>query len=215
MARAAIDRLSAAPGGFAVMIEGGRIDHGGHENDAAALLFDQLSFDAALSVAADFAKSRSDTLLVVTTDHATGNPGLTFYTSECIKAFDRCTRLKRSFEWVRARLDAEATADARRRQLGPIVEEATGIGLSADELGLVARSIEGRLVDPFRAANGALLVLGSVLANHIGIAFASPEHTADFVEVTALGPGSEALAPMIRLTDLHGLVVDALGLPPV
>lgn len=213
MARAALDILVRAPGGFALMIEGGRVDHGGHDNDAGALLFNQLAFDEALAIAAGFARSRTDTLVVITTDHATANPGLTFYTSRGAKAFERCRHLKRSFEWIRATLNAEASMDARRRRLGPIVEEATGIGLSEDELALVARSIDGQRIDPFFAANGSFLVLGSVLANHLGVAFASPEHTADFVEVTASGPGSEALPPMIPITALHGLVVDALDLP--
>ncbi len=213
MARAALGILARAPDGFTLMIEGGRVDHGGHDNDAGALLFNQLAFDDALAVATAFARSRNDTLVIVTTDHATANPGLTFYTSRCIKAFERCGHLKRSFEWIRAALNAEASMDARQRRLGPIVEEATGVGLSEDELALVGQSIGGQRIDPFFAANGSLLVLGSVLANHLGVAFASPEHTADFVEVTAFGPGSGALPPMIPITALHGLVVDAMGLP--
>jgi alkaline phosphatase len=215
MTRAALSMLSESPGGFALMVEGGRVDHGAHENDAAAMLFDQLAFDAALGAAAEFAHQRDDTLLIVTTDHGTANPGLTFYGASGLRAFERCTKLKRSFEWVGAQLSAEGSMDAKRRRLGAVVEEATGVGLSADEQAHVLASMEGRAVDPFLSANGSLLVLGSVLANHLGIAFASPNHTSDFVEVTALGPGSEMLPPMIELTHLHRMVVAALGLPAV
>ncbi|MBI3086140.1 MAG: alkaline phosphatase, partial [candidate division NC10 bacterium] len=58
------------------MIEGGRIDHAAHRNDAAATIRDTLAFDEAVGVALDFQRRNPDTLLIVTADHETGGMAL-------------------------------------------------------------------------------------------------------------------------------------------
>jgi alkaline phosphatase len=55
-------------------------------------------------------------------------------------------------------------------------------------------------------------VLGSILANHFGVAFLSPNHTADHVEVTAFGPGSEAMPQFIDNIDIYTMASAAMGL---
>lgn len=54
------------------MIEGGRIDHAAHRNDAVAAIRDVLAFDDAVGVAMDFARRHPETLVLVTADHETG-----------------------------------------------------------------------------------------------------------------------------------------------
>jgi alkaline phosphatase len=61
---------------FILQVEGGRVDHGCHNCDAPAALRDMIAFDEALDVCLAFQKQFPDTLLVITTDHANGNPGL-------------------------------------------------------------------------------------------------------------------------------------------
>ena len=72
MSRAALGRLSQAPEGFFLMIEGARIDHAGHANDAAASVHDQIAFDDAIGVVMAFLEEHPDTLLMITTDHGCG-----------------------------------------------------------------------------------------------------------------------------------------------
>ena len=64
--------LSQNPKGFFAMIEGGRIDHAAHRNDAAATIRDTLAFDEAVGVVLEFQRTHPDTLLMVTADHETG-----------------------------------------------------------------------------------------------------------------------------------------------
>ncbi len=62
--------------GFFMMVEGGNIDHGGHENDACAILEEVNDFDNVVALAVAFYKAHPDeTLIVVTADHETS--GLT------------------------------------------------------------------------------------------------------------------------------------------
>lgn len=211
MTRAALARLDRAPDGFVIQIEGGRVDHAAHSNDAPAMLRDQLAFDDALDVVLDFMRDRDDTLLILTTDHANANPGLTVYGGAGRRGLEKLAAAARSYEWIDAqsrvgpdRVEADALAD--------FIQRATGVELRLNELAILRAALAGDPVDPYGPSNALWLVVGSLLANHFGIAFASGEHTSDFVEVTALGPGSNSLAPMTDLAGVHRVVVEALGL---
>ena len=69
MTTAAIDKLSGQPGGYYLMVEGGRIDHGHHEGKAAYALSEAQEFSNAIKAA--LAKvDLSDTLILVTADHS-------------------------------------------------------------------------------------------------------------------------------------------------
>ena len=68
----AIELLGSDPDGFFLMVEGGRIDHASHDNDYENAITETLSFDASVLVALNYASTRNDTLVIVTSDHETG-----------------------------------------------------------------------------------------------------------------------------------------------
>lgn len=242
MARVAIERLARLAEesgvGFALQIEGGRVDHAAHGNDAAALVRDQLAFDEAVGVAVDFARARGDTLVIVTTDHANANPGLTLYRTSASEGMKRLAAAQHSFEWIEQRLKKTETVPAEpdplaegvdkvveapdepidssekgtpARSLAGLVARATGLKLAPDDLSWLERSyVDRQRCDGFAPADKPEAVLGAILANHYGVAFMSTNHTADMVECVAVGPGAERLAPLIENTDLHGVMLEAL-----
>ncbi|MFA6568792.1 MAG: alkaline phosphatase [Victivallales bacterium] len=61
--------------GFFIMIEGGLIDRAGHGNNLEKNIGETVEFGNAVKTVLDWAKDRSDTLIIVTADHETG--GLT------------------------------------------------------------------------------------------------------------------------------------------
>lgn len=76
-AKAAMKALSEATKdsdkGFFLMIEGSRIDHAGHHNDAHAQVHEVLAYDKAFASVLDFIKNeKTETLMVSTSDHETG-----------------------------------------------------------------------------------------------------------------------------------------------
>lgn len=211
MTRAAIQRLARHADGFVLQVEGGRVDHAAHANDAGALIHDQMAFDDALGVAVEFAQARDDTLVIATTDHANANPGLTQYLRTGRRNFLRLAEWKHSFEWMNRRLaDTERTPEDHRRAIA----EATTIELNDDELATVMRWRSGEPVIPFQGLNRDHGPLGSVLANHNGISFISGNHTADHIEQTAYGPGAELMPPVCHLADIGPALAEALDLPP-
>jgi alkaline phosphatase len=222
MARAAITRLAKATEGrergFLLQIEGGRVDHAAHANDAAALISDQLAFDEALGVALEFARQRGgsagDTLIIVTTDHGNANPGLTIYGEAGEAGLRRLLKSRRSFEWILKRLEGLGDPAELADDLPQVVREASGVELLPEEVAWVRRRLAGRQpVNGFIEADTTESALGAVLANHFGVAFVSVNHTADLVDCVAWGPGAERLEPMIANTALHALICDAAGLP--
>lgn len=73
MTSKAIDILSANTSGYFLMVEGGRIDHALHGNNAKRVMEDTIAFDDAIKAALDKVKltdpTLANTLIVVTADH--------------------------------------------------------------------------------------------------------------------------------------------------
>lgn len=99
MTAAALRRLEGA-NHFVLQVEGARIDHACHNNDAAAALHDQVAFDEALDICVEFQKRVPDTLLVITTDHGNanlGHNGMGDLYSQSDKYFRNLSEMKSSF----------------------------------------------------------------------------------------------------------------------
>ena len=59
--------------GFFLMVEGSRIDHAGHHNDAAAQVHEVLAYDKAFTTVLEFLnKDKTEGVMVSTSDHETG-----------------------------------------------------------------------------------------------------------------------------------------------
>jgi len=71
-ALAALEVLDRDPDGFFLMIEGGRIDHGGHENNLVNVVQETLAFDDAIAEVVAWARARGNTTVLVTADHECG-----------------------------------------------------------------------------------------------------------------------------------------------
>ncbi|MDD3766929.1 MAG: alkaline phosphatase [Eubacteriales bacterium] len=76
MTSAAIRALDNEEEGFFLMVEGSKVDYGGHNNNIKEAVSEYLAFDAAFKVAVDYAKTRSDTIVVAVPDHDTGGLAL-------------------------------------------------------------------------------------------------------------------------------------------
>jgi len=74
-AKKAIELLDQNKKGFFLMIEGSKIDDGGHDNNQQYMIEEMLDFDRTIGEVLAFAKKDGETLVVVTADHETG--GLT------------------------------------------------------------------------------------------------------------------------------------------
>lgn len=83
------------PEGWVLMVEGSQIDWCGHDLDASCAISETLDFDAAVGNALVYARSREDTLVVVTADHETGGLAVIDpdYAEQFIKPLGGATRV--------------------------------------------------------------------------------------------------------------------------
>lgn len=73
MTAAALEHLGEGKSdGMFLMVEGSRIDHAGHMNDIQRNILETLEFDSAVRIVLDWAKTRPNTLVIVTADHECG-----------------------------------------------------------------------------------------------------------------------------------------------
>lgn len=203
---------------FIMQVEGGRVDHGAHMCDAVAALYDQIAFDEALDVCLDFQKRHPDTLLVITTDHPTGNPGLNglgtgYGFSSAL--FTNVQRVKRSFSEILKTLNVPGpdTPPLTKGQVAPPVaqdpkfiadtlREATDYQVSLEKAAVLAPYLAKKGKAQFTLMNSAVAQLGQLMANHLGIGWAGTTHCSDYVPLVATGPGAERFRGFILNTDV-------------
>ena len=204
MTSVALERLQGAKDGFFLVVEGARIDHAGHANDAAALIHDQLAFDDAVGTVRTFVEKNPETLLIITTDHGCGGiqmngvsadpkhgfgPGIYNATTA---SFLRVKGFKRSLEWMKqSRMNALSGSG-----LGEMWREYTGQAVDADQV----KSLQGL----------KLKATSELIKEFTGLGWTSANHTGELVEFCALGPGSHLFSPYLWNSEVHGLLLRAM-----
>ena len=209
MIRRALDKLQHESH-FIMQVEGGRVDHACHTCDAAAAFYDQIAFDEALEVCVEFQKHHPDTLLVITTDHGNGNPGLNGTGKEyglSSPLFANLKTVKHSFAEILKRLQVpekeEETTEAKSpEEIKEIVHEATGYEPSLGQASFLRRFIEKKGACLYGGMNTVVAQLGQLMGNHFGIGWTGNAHTSDYVPLLALGPGAERFRGFIQNTDV-------------
>lgn len=212
MTRKAIELLDVSGDGFILQVEGGRIDHAAHSNDAAGLIYDQLAFEDALAVVIEFAREDGETLVVVTSDHGNSNPGLVGSSADYNASNAGLRRLESargSNDVVLPRLAAAKT----KNDIQFAIENVLGIQINEAEAGIVLEAAQKNsklgAVDQYSTTASALAL---VLGNHTHIGWSGRQHTSDVTKVSAMGPGADAFAGPINNVDVFGKLLAHRGI---
>lgn len=217
MTQAAIQNLADQDEGFFLMVEGARVDHAAHTNDAASLVHDQIAFEDAVGVALKFAQQRDDTLVVMTSDHGNANPGLNGIGSAYCntdESFGRLTKISASFDTIRERAKELAVKQKPAVAALEVIEGTCDIKLSNKIAEIVGDAlVEDQLPEELAILQRSWVgVLSQVLGNHTAIGFTGTNHTADRVMITSYGPGAEHFEGIGIHTDLFHVFSDLMGI---
>ena len=185
------------------MIEGGRVDHAGHANDAAAIILEQLAFDETIATVLNFVEKNPDTLLIITTDHGTGGMQIngvgndSFDTNvpsyiDTNQSFLRLGAFKMSLE----RLFAESESIKSVAAFRDLVVRVTNLNFKKDDLNSISDVESLQKILPFYTAAG----------------WTSGNHTSEMVEFCAYGPGASLFTPYLRNEQVHAHILRAAGL---
>ena len=139
MTAAALATLSKDSDGFFLMVEAGLVDWAGHARDGASLASEMIEADQALRVARDWAQSRSDTLIILTGDHETGNLGVSPKTD-----FAALRRQTATTEFMWGLIQAGAP-------IGSTVSTYTGLSLKSTEVQTIVNCGEHGISDVLAA----------------------------------------------------------------
>jgi len=181
MTQHALDRLSGNEDGFFLVVEGSRIDHAGHSNDAAAHLHDILAFEEAVTAALDYAQSDGETFVLVLSDHETG--GL---------SVGRNRDGEGIYQWhpkPLAEVKASQGAMVQRIMAGDNPERVLATSAGIDSLR--AEDVQ-RLHAAKRDARALHAALSEIVGRRSLVGWTSLAHTAVDVNTYAYGPGWEA-----------------------
>ncbi len=207
MAQIAIDNMKDHPKGFVLQIESGKVDWAAHANDVAGLIHEQIQFDEAIKVALDFAEKNQETLVIITTDHGNANPGI-LYGKEANTQFDSIQKYKHSNEWILNAIHADFSASG----IQELVEKANGMALSEENAKTLLGYYTGLEKEDGGLYNFKKLpfkVFSEMQKKSNSVGWISMDHSADYVELAAYGPGSQLLKPFVQNTDLHYLMLAA------
>jgi len=211
MTEKALQTLSRNKKGFIAMIEGGRIDHAAHRNDAAGVIRDTLEFDSAVGVAMEFAKKNPRTLVLVTADHETAGMALIGHSKQSKEYvgmdFDAIRNVRASFEVILQKFGKNPSPETVRN----VVRETMGIELTDEEAQTVANDTIRKL-DPYNYTGEYLHSLGFVLRPYLRVGFGSQTHTASPIMLVAKGPGAARVHGLMRNTEIFTVMQNALGL---
>jgi alkaline phosphatase len=206
MFKAALASLSGSKEGFFLQVEGGRVDHAGHANDAGAILHEYLEYDACIPVALDYVAHHPDTLLIVTTDHGTGGCQLNGQGKQYLgsgPALDRINSLQYSFEWLQNRFRAAVKFDEWD------FTQATGIQSTSQQAAIVQRALDN---EAEYLSEALVEAFGEQLEELTAVGWSSNKHTAECVDLFAMGPGSGSIPAYLKNYELFGKMMAAMGL---
>jgi len=208
MTKSAIAVLSKNKNGFALQVEGGKVDWAAHGNDIGGLIYDQVAFDEAIGAVLEFAEKDGNTLVIITTDHGNANPGL-FYDDAANKNFDNIQNFKHTNEWVLKQIQKNDTS----ARVIDLIADAQHIAITTDEANSLLKYYNAVSEDGlYNTGNLPLRKLAEIQQKYTCVGWGSMEHSADYVEVAAFGAGSSLLKPFVKNTDLHTLMLTATGI---
>ncbi|AZA76639.1 alkaline phosphatase [Chryseobacterium sp. G0186] len=206
MAETAIDQMKEHPNGFVLQIEGGKVDWAAHANDVAALIHDQLAFDEAVKKVMDFAEKDGNTLVIITTDHGNANPG-TIYGSDATRNFNSISDYQYTNEYILNKIHK----DYSTKDMKEWIYEGNKIVLNDDEAKHLLSFYNGLEKEEglYNYKKLPFKLYSEIQKSRNSVGWISMDHSGDYVEVAAYGPGSEHLQPFIKNTDLHYLMLKA------
>jgi len=221
-----------SPQGYFLMVEAGRIDHGAHTNDAAAILGEVFELEEAWAaarrlVAEGDGGAEGDTLLIVTSDHDCG--GLSV---GCCERLDvdiaGLMSLNASLAQItRHIVQGEVSAARALAEHGFANASGRVPGLEAHERTMRTERIlaagqhahvAGQHSFPTDAVEEDNRGFARAVSRELGVGFTSHDHTGVDVGVYADGPGADLFRGVMdnsqvgqRLFQLLGLEWDSLG----
>ena len=221
MTKKALPILSGSAKGFVLQVEAARVDHAGHLNDAAALMWDIIAADEVLEYLMGYVDSNPNTLLIVGSDHACGTGALygagTVYRSSSA-GVDLLEGHRGSIEFMLGKLGAAPTVDA----VTELYRTVRNVKLTPEQAQAVVAAITQKVYQPdtvvksIQPANTlawAMRQTDAAQPDRPNIGFASGQHSASPTLFAVYGKGvSTGRIGLVDNTFSFSLMARTLGI---
>ena len=206
--------------GFFLMLEGGKIDGGGHGNDGATMIKEVIDMDEAIQVALDFYKKHpKETLIVITADHDTG--GVTHTGNNKIQnlQYQQCSQ-----DMLSARLNKLIDENGNKvswEDVKTLLGETMGfwkeVYISWEHEKILRDTYENTIAknkdekDVNLYAENKLLAAKAkeVLNNISGLGWGTNSHTDSYIPIFVIGKGQELSTHKMDNTDIPLKIIKA------
>lgn len=210
--------------GFFLMVEGGKIDWACHGNDPATAFEEVIDMDNAIKVAYEFYKKHpKETLIVVTADHETGGLGLGTDKYElALKALtyqkqsqDELSRAITDLRKMRKAINWNEVKELLAEKMGfwkelPLTWEQEKMLRDEYEESFVKKHVV--FEESLYARTEPLAVAAKRVMSQIAmVGWTSPNHTAGYVPVYAIGAGSQLFMGKMDNTEIPQRIAKAVG----
>lgn len=202
LTRVALRVLAKKDNSFFLLVEGGRIDHAGHSFDAVSVAAQVEAFDEAVEVVLQYQQDHPATLVVVTSDHATGGLAINDFVD-----WDSFGGQKASNDDLVADL-----RDPESQQDEDYLAEMTGYAAFSPEHVETIRSLSSKY--------DAARLVGTLLSDRFGITWlprvetdsdSTDGHTGEDVPLYAGGPGAHLFGGTLDNTEIPQRLCRLLG----
>ena len=211
--------------GFFLMVDGGKIDHACHGNDAATAFEEVIDMDNAVKVAYEFYKKHpKETLIVVTADHETGGMGLgTIKYELSLKSLASQKQSQDILSRYITNLRKDKNNKVSWEDIQSLLADKMGFWkelplsweqerMLRDEYELSFRRRKAVFEETLYARTEPLAAAAKKVMNQIAmVGWTSVNHTAGYVPVFAIGIGSELFKGKMDNTEIPKRIAKAAG----
>jgi alkaline phosphatase len=219
------------PDGFLFMVEGGKIDWAAHDNDAATVVNEIISFSDAVAAALEFYnKYPNETLIIVTADHETGGMSVGVKDNKYESYINLLSNQKHSLEMLNI-----VIRDFKEQHNGrPTFNQVVDFLASNEVMKLDLSELSSKQHEKLKAAHQASVApqtdaqkqsnrenYGSaepiamasmqILNEMASIGWTTLSHTASHVPLYAIGANQELFSGQIDNTEIPRRIATAMG----
>ncbi|KAF0687466.1 Aste57867_20803 [Aphanomyces stellatus] len=178
--------------GFFLMIEGSRVDHAGHSNDAGTMGKEAIEFDNTVGAVKKFVYSNPNVAMISATDHGTGGmtlgrDGVYKWSPEVINKQSMSTEwMEGLFSKDRASLTTEDKAMQLVKDL--ITKNSATKEISENWTQLLAAEVKKLVADPKYKTDKLMVLMGHCISESARIAWTTIGHVGTDVNLYCAGP---------------------------